>query len=151
MISSGLIKNTRLISVVLGTRNTNERDQASDTLLTYGFRFFETLTFHAANTPFTEATVWGGQNNTVQLASSNGISATIPKSASSHVHLNINKNKSITAPIHTGDVLGEATIELNNQVLHKSTLLASNPVEQSSWYRRFYSLTKLRIHQWMHP
>lgn len=150
LISSGNINNTRLISVVMGTRNSNIRDKASDTLLTYGFRFFETLTFHQANTPFTELTVWGGSASSVGGMSPQSVVATVPKNATSHVHFNMNKKSNLVAPIQKGDTIGEAAIELNGQTLFKTPIVAAKNVGNAPWYTRYISLIKMRINQWTH-
>ena len=44
----------RLVAVVMGTKNANARKTESKKLLSYGFRFFETVAPHTAGETFVE-------------------------------------------------------------------------------------------------
>ncbi|BAN95760.1 beta-lactamase [Plautia stali symbiont] len=53
----------RLISVVLGAQTDAIRFRESEKLLTWGFRFYETVTPIKADKPFAQQRVWFGENS----------------------------------------------------------------------------------------
>ncbi|HJN37397.1 MAG TPA: D-alanyl-D-alanine carboxypeptidase family protein [Gammaproteobacteria bacterium] len=149
LISSGKINNTRLIAVVMGTSSPSKRDQSSDTLLTYGFRFFETLTFHYPNTPFTTIKIWGSTQPNIKAGSTTIISATIPKGSANKTQLKITKDPHLMAPIPQATQVGNIAITLNNQTLLSHPLITFNPAPKGSWYTYYYDKTRLKISQWL--
>jgi D-alanyl-D-alanine carboxypeptidase (penicillin-binding protein 5/6) len=58
LVTSALRDGMRLIAVVLGAKSGNERAKANQTLLNYGFRFYETRALYKANEKLTEARKW---------------------------------------------------------------------------------------------
>jgi serine-type D-Ala-D-Ala carboxypeptidase (penicillin-binding protein 5/6) len=149
LISSGKIGDTRLIAVIMGTSSPNNRDKSSDTLLTYGFRFFETLTFHAKEQPFTTVNVWGASTPNIKAGSKKIISATIPKGSSKNIHLTVDKSPYLIAPIQRGDQVGNISITLKDQTLFSGQLTAINSTARAPWYSYYFDKSKLKITKWL--
>ena len=68
----------RLISVVLGTKTDRIRFNESEKLLTWGFRFFETVTPIKPDATFVSQRVWFGDKSEVNLGAGEAGSVTIP-------------------------------------------------------------------------
>ncbi len=64
---------TRLISVVLGAQKMRERFQATQTLLNYGFSFFESRKLHDPGTPIVTARIWKGEESELPLGVTQGV------------------------------------------------------------------------------
>ena len=62
MVASAKREQMRLISVVMGTANANARANESQSLLNYGFRFFETHRLYEANKALSEPRIWKGKS-----------------------------------------------------------------------------------------
>ncbi|WP_210497456.1 serine hydrolase, partial [Pantoea ananatis] len=62
LVASATEGDMRLISVVLGTASDAIRFRESEKLLTWGFRFFETVTPIKAGAPFAQQRVWFGEH-----------------------------------------------------------------------------------------
>lgn len=79
LVSSALRDGMRLISVVLGTASERARANESQTLLNYGFRFYETHRLYAANKPLTTTRVWKGEMEQLPLGLNRDLYLTIPR------------------------------------------------------------------------
>ncbi len=69
----------RLIAVVLGTKTDRIRFNESEKLLTWGFRFYETVTPIKPDATFISQRVWFGDSNEVKLGAGEAGSVTIPR------------------------------------------------------------------------
>lgn len=67
LVSTATEGNVRLISVVMGTASKHARLAESKKLLTYGFRFFTTLTPYKKDQTFVTEKVWMGDTDKVNL------------------------------------------------------------------------------------
>ena len=57
----------RLITVIAGSNSDNNRFLASQRLLAYGFRFYDSLKVLNANQGYKEINIWGGKEKTLDL------------------------------------------------------------------------------------
>jgi D-alanyl-D-alanine carboxypeptidase (penicillin-binding protein 5/6) len=79
LVTSAKKDDMRLITVVLGTNSENARVEASQALLNYGFRFFETHKRYAAGTQLTSSRVWKGTTDNTALGIDKDLYVTIPR------------------------------------------------------------------------
>ncbi|ROR34684.1 D-alanyl-D-alanine carboxypeptidase family protein [Inmirania thermothiophila] len=115
----------RLISVVLGTRSDEARTEASQALLNYGFRFFETHRLYAAGKPLTEARVWKGARPTVGLGLAEDLYVTIPRGAYEQLEAEMALDgTAVTAPARKGQRLGTVRVRLGGETLAERPLVA---------------------------
>ncbi|MEL7297665.1 MAG: D-alanyl-D-alanine carboxypeptidase family protein, partial [Pseudomonadota bacterium] len=67
LVSSAVRNEMRLISAVMGTASAKARIDASQSLLNYGFRFYETRELYAANQEIDTMRVWKGEQDLAGL------------------------------------------------------------------------------------
>lgn len=79
LVSSATEGNMRLVAVVMGTDNENARKAESKKLLSYGFRFFETVAPHKAGETFVNETIWMGDKDTIALGVDKDTYVTLPR------------------------------------------------------------------------
>ncbi|MBT8435273.1 MAG: D-alanyl-D-alanine carboxypeptidase, partial [Gammaproteobacteria bacterium] len=79
LVASALREEMRLISVVLGAESDKTRTQSSQSLLNYGFRFFETHQLYRAEEILKSARVWYGDREQINLGVGKDIHITIPR------------------------------------------------------------------------
>ncbi|GAK83107.1 D-alanyl-D-alanine carboxypeptidase [Vibrio ponticus] len=58
----------RLISVVMGSSSTKSRESESKQLLSYGFRFYDTVLASSEGKPLSEARLWMGESDSLKVA-----------------------------------------------------------------------------------
>jgi len=135
----------RLISVVLGTRSENARAQETQKLLNYGFRFFETHDLYEAGQRIADTKVWKGETNIVNLGLSAPLAVTVPRGRYKELVATTNIKGPIVAPVAAGQVLGQVTINLGEEIIATKELVALEDVKQGSWWRRLLDTILMMI------
>lgn len=118
----------RLISVVLGADNEEDRLLASQQLLNYGFQFFATHKLYSAGQTLTEVDVWQGETDRLQLGFDSDVYVTIPRGRYQAMQATLQLPELIEAPLARGQVLGSVQIRLDGQTLASPTLVATSDV-----------------------
>ncbi|MCX7545563.1 D-alanyl-D-alanine carboxypeptidase family protein [Marinicella gelatinilytica] len=126
----------RLINVVMGTESEKARADETQKMLNYGFRFFETHKLYPAGQQQAVAEVWKGQEEEVALGLANDLFITIPKGSYDRLQAGVDIPGQLEAPIAQGQVLGQLTIRLDDNVIIERPMVALNAVEQGGWWTR---------------
>ncbi len=145
LISSAVRKGTRLISIVLGSSSKEARIDASQSLLNYGFRFFESHKLKEANQPLTEARVWLGLADTVKLGIEEDLNVVIPRRQYEHLEAKMDIESQIKAPISKGDTFGTLTVTLEGKEVASVPLVALESVEEAGLVKRLMDKAKLLL------
>lgn len=138
LIASAKREDMRLVSVVLGTKSKSARANESQTLLNYGFRFFETHKLYDANTELTTGRVWKGASDTVSLGLAKDLYVTISRRHYKEMKASTNVDVKIMAPIDQGAQLGTVNVTLRDKTVSSKPLVALNAVEKGSFLQRAY-------------
>jgi|TARA_B110000908_G_scaffold35216_1_gene42217 D-alanyl-D-alanine carboxypeptidase (penicillin-binding protein 5/6) len=144
LVASAKKDGQRLISVVLGAAGTESRAQESQKLLTYGMRFFETHLLYDAGEVITQARVWGGVEDYVDLKLEEDLAVTIPRGQAKYIKATIDINTEIEAPLLAGDVLGKLVITLDEETIISRDLIASKDLREGGFIKGMVdSITRL--------
>lgn len=136
LVASALREDMRLISVVMGAKSANARASENQTLLNYGFRFFESHRLYEGKKPLNEPRIWKGASKTIPLGLAEDIYATIPRRQYKDLKAVINVDKKITAPVAEGAKLGSVKVTLNDEVIVDKDLVALKAVDQGNIIQR---------------
>jgi len=136
LVASALREDMRLISVVLGAKSANARANENQSLLNYGFRFFESHRLYEGKKPLNEARIWKGAEKTIPLGLAEDLYATIPRRQYSDLKGVITVDKKITAPVKEGAKQGSVKVTLKDQVINEKDLVALKTVEQGNIIQR---------------
>lgn len=138
LVASALRNGMRLISVVLGTESESARADTNETLLNYGFRFFESRRLYQGNTSISESRIWKGETETLQLGLADDLYVTLPSRNDKELKTSISIDKQILAPVNAGAKLGKVTVKLKDEVIATKDLIALKGVEKGGIFRRLY-------------
>jgi D-alanyl-D-alanine carboxypeptidase (penicillin-binding protein 5/6) len=138
MVASAKRDEMRLISVVMGTASANARANESQSLLNYGFRFYETHRLYEAKTPLAEARVRKGVTSKLQVGVAEDVYVTAPRKHVAELKAETQIDKSITAPINKGDTVGSLVISLAGENILNKPLVAMDSVAEGGIFRRLY-------------
>lgn len=147
LVASAKRNDMRLISVVMGTASENARANESQTLLNYGFRFFETHRLYEAMAPLTETRIWKGDNKRLQLGLLKDLYITIPRRHFNDLKAETMVDKRITAPVKEGEAVGTLNVTLAGDVVVNKPLVALNSVAKGSLIQRLYDEALLLMEQ----
>ncbi len=138
LVSSATEGQMRLVSVVMGTKSANARKSESKKLLSYGFRFFETVAPHKANETFVDEKVWMGDKDTVALGVDKDTYVTLPRGQAKNLKASFVLEKELKAPIQKGDVVGKLYYQLDGKDVAQYPLMALEDVHQGSMFSRLW-------------
>jgi D-alanyl-D-alanine carboxypeptidase (penicillin-binding protein 5/6) len=138
MVASAKREDMRLISVVMGTASPNARANESQSLLNYGFRFFETHKLYDAGTPLGEARVRKGETSKVSVGVDENVYVTAPRKHFNELKAETQMDKAVLAPISKGDKVGSLNVNLAGETLLNKPLVAMEAVAEGGLFRRLY-------------
>ena len=138
MVASAKREDMRLISVVMGTSSPSARANESQSLLNYGFRFFETHRLYEAGTSLTEARVRKGETSKVQVGVAEDIYVTAPRKHFSDLKAETQVDNVILAPLVKGDTVGSLNVSLAGETILNKPLVAMENVAEGGFFRRLY-------------
>jgi D-alanyl-D-alanine carboxypeptidase (penicillin-binding protein 5/6) len=133
----------RLISVVLGAPSIRGREDASATLLNYGYTFFETVKVHDATQPLLTPEVFKGSALSVPVGSRAPINVTIARGAADSITKEATVNGPLVAPIAAGATVGQYTVRVGDEVVARVPLVALEAVEEGGIWRWAVDSVKL--------
>lgn len=139
LISSAARGSMRLITVVTGANSEDERFNASQRLLEYGFRFFVTQNLLKSNEEIRSADVWGGKKDDVSLGLAKDLIVTVPRAELSDLKIDYTFKNNIEAPISKGDILGSLSVKSGETVISNANLVALEEVEPKGFFGRLIS------------
>ncbi len=145
LVASALREDMRLISVVMGTKSAKARANENQTLLNYGYRFFESHRLYEGKKSLSEAKVWKGKNQTLSLGLAEDLYVTIPRRLYKDLKAVITVDKKITAPITEGTKLGSVKVTLKDEVVADKDLIALASVERGNILRRLYDSAMMML------
>ena len=145
MVTSAKRDEMRLISVVMGTASANARANESQSLINYGFRFFETHKLYSGHEALNETRIWKGDRKSLSLGLKDDLFVTIPRRHYNDLKAEINIDKKIVAPVKEGDALGAVNISLAGSVIANKPLVALKTVSKGGFVQRLYDEALLML------
>jgi D-alanyl-D-alanine carboxypeptidase (penicillin-binding protein 5/6) len=136
MVGSAVQNGTRLIVVVNGLEDPEDRASEAKKMLEWGYRNFETRTLFAAQQPIGYAKVFGGESRSVKLSSSDPIKVMVQKNGNEKLIARIVYNGPVRAPIEAGQKIGVVRVWRGANVAVESPVFAAESVGTGSTMRR---------------
>jgi D-alanyl-D-alanine carboxypeptidase (penicillin-binding protein 5/6) len=149
LVASATQGDMRLISVVLGTKTDRIRFNESEKLLTWGFRFYETVTPIKPDATFVTQRVWFGDANEVKLGAGEAGSVTIPRGQLKNLKASFTLTEpQLTAPLKKGQVVGAIDFQLNGKSIEQRPLMVMEAVEEGGFFSRMWDFVLMKFHTW---
>ncbi len=145
LVASAERDGMRLISVVMGTTSSKAREQETQKLLTYGFRYFETHKIYDADTVLADAKIWAGESDSIGLSLEKPLILTIPRGKKSELEAVLEIDSEILAPVETGESFGVLKVNLDGELIERRPLVAVAAVEQAGLFSRLWDQLVLLI------
>jgi D-alanyl-D-alanine carboxypeptidase (penicillin-binding protein 5/6) len=136
MVGSAVQNGMRLIVVVNGVDDPDDRITEAKKLLEWGFRNFEARTLFAAQQPVGYAKVFGGDSRSIKLASPEPIKVMVQKNGSDKLIARIVYNGPVRAPIEPGQRVGSVKVWRGANIAVEAPIYAAESVGAGSTVRR---------------
>jgi len=144
LVASAQRDNMRIISVVLGTSSTKAREDGSQALINYGFRFFETRLLFKAGEEISNARIWKSANEYSRLGVLEDLYITVRRGSYENLESKLDIPATVVAPIAAGQPVAELSISLEGEDLMKTPLRALEDNPAGSFWQR----TKDNVSLW---
>ena len=129
LASSALRGQTRLIAAVFGSPSVTSREQASASLLNYGFTFYETVTLRKAGEKILEPRLYKGAEQFLVITPARNVDVTIPRGSARNLRISTQLDEPLMAPVEVGQKLGELRVMQGDQVIARAALVSADSVE----------------------
>jgi len=136
MVGSAVQNGMRLIVVVNGLEDPEDRAAEAKKMLEWGFRNFEARTIFAAQQPLGYAKVSGGDSRSVKLTSPEPIKVMVQKSGGDKLIARVVYSGPVRAPIEPGQQVGIVKIWRGANIATEAPVYAAEPVSAGSTMRR---------------
>jgi D-alanyl-D-alanine carboxypeptidase (penicillin-binding protein 5/6) len=136
MVGSAVQNDTRLIVVVNGLEDPEDRATEAKKMLEWGFRNFETRTLFAADQPIGYAKVFGGDSRSVKLSSPEPIKVMVPKNVNERLIARVIYSGPVRAPVAAGQKVGVIRVWRGANVAMEAPVYAADAVGIGSTMRR---------------
>jgi D-alanyl-D-alanine carboxypeptidase (penicillin-binding protein 5/6) len=136
MVGSAVQNGLRLIVVVNGLEDPDDRASEAKKMLEWGFRNFEARTLFAAEQPVGYAKVFGGESRSVKLASPEPIKVMVQKNGTDKLIARVIYSGPVRAPIEAGQPVGVVRVWRGTNVAMEAPVFAAEPVGKGSTMRR---------------
>ncbi len=149
LVASATEGQMRLISAVLGGHTSKGRESESKKLLTWGFRFFETVSPLKAGREFASEPVWFGDTDRAQLGVDKDVYLTIPRGRMKDLKASYTLNATeLDAPLAKNQVVGTINFQLDGKTIEQRPLVVLNEVQEGGFFSRIIDHIKLMFHRW---
>jgi D-alanyl-D-alanine carboxypeptidase (penicillin-binding protein 5/6) len=136
MVGSAVQNDIRLIVVINGLEDPDDRASEAKKMLEWGFRNFETRTLFAADQQVGFAKVFGGESRSVKLASREPIKVMVPKNGNEKLIARVVYNGPIRAPVAEGQPVGVVRVWRGANVAMEAPVYAAEAIATGSTMRR---------------
>jgi len=136
MVGSAVQNGTRLIVVVNGLEDPDDRATEAKKMLEWGFRNFETRILFAADQPLGYARVFGGASRSVKLSSREPVKVMVQKNGVERLIARVVYNGPVRAPVEAGQRIGVVRVWRGPNVAVETPVYAAEPVGTGSTMRR---------------
>lgn len=143
LVASAIREDMRLISVVMGTDGPNTRAKASQALLNYGYRFYETHKLYSADDLITSVKVWKGDVDNLKLSINKDLYITVPRGQFDKLEPLVEIDNQVIAPVDQGEQKGVLNIMLGNKTIASMPLLAMESIPEGGIINRLKDEVRL--------
>jgi D-alanyl-D-alanine carboxypeptidase (penicillin-binding protein 5/6) len=135
----------RLISVVMGSFSEQSRASESQSLLNYGFRFFETVQLYRAGQELAKAKVWKGEAEQVALGLPEDMFISIPRGRYDDLDARVELQPNLKAPLIDGQEVGRIQIYLGENIIASRNLVTLSPIAPAGFFGRAWDGMRLWV------
>ena len=136
MVGSAVQNGIRLIVVVNGLEDPDDRASEAKKMLEWGFRNFEVRTLFAADQPVGYAKVFGGASRSVRLASREPVKVMVQKNGNDKLIARVVYSGPVRAPIESGQPVGLIKVWRGGNIAVETPVYAAESIGKGSTVRR---------------
>ncbi len=145
LVVSAKKEDMRLISVIMGTDSDDARSKASQSLLGYGFRFYETQKIYGTSESITSVKIWKGDVEELDLGIASDLYITFPRGQKNQLTTKFDISDQYIAPVNQGEMQGKLKITLADSEIAEANLIALQTVNEGGVIVRLKDTLRLLL------
>jgi serine-type D-Ala-D-Ala carboxypeptidase (penicillin-binding protein 5/6) len=145
LVASSKRGERRLLSVVMGASSDNVRAQESQTLLNFGFQFFDTVRVYERAKPVSSLRVWKGTAQNFAVGVDQDIFVAIPRGTNDKIKADLATQQPLVAPIAKGQKIGTVKVAYDGKPVGEYPVLALEEVPVAGFFGRAWDSVMLWI------
>ncbi len=128
LVGSALQGERRIVFVFTGLQQQSERRQEAESFINWGFRQFLSKDVAKAGETITEAPVWMGDQQQINLITDSDIRLLVPAVGQDSVDMRVEYDSPLEAPISKGDKVGELVVTASDMPEKRLPLVSDRDV-----------------------
>ena len=145
LVASAKRDGMRLISVVMGTDSEKARTRETQSLLNYGFRFFQTRRLYKGMEPLKQVRAWKGEAELIDVGLTDDLYVTVPRGQYKNLQASLQLDGQIVAPVGQGQRVGVLSLSLAERQLMERPLVSLQSVEEGTLWRQLVDHVMLML------
>lgn len=137
------IGDRRVLTVVVGTDSQEIRAAESEMLINWAYQAFDVLKFTEKAQTLTQARVWKGTSDQVNLGLPQAILVAIPAGSNTKTTTTVVHSHDLSAPIKKGQAIASMHIDVAGQRYHTVALQAMEDIHAKNWFGRLLDTLKM--------
>ena len=143
LVTSALRDGMRLVSVVLGSTSMKGRENASASLLNYGFTFYDTKLVVKGGTALASSKVWKAATSPVEIGITDDLYLTLPRGQAGDIKTSVEVKPRLIAPLAQDTEVGQLRVVAGNQTVATLPVHPLKSVASGGWWRRLIDTIRL--------
>ena len=136
LVASAKREGMRLIAVVMGAESSRARARIAQSLLDYGFRFYETRRVYASAEKVTDVRVWKGAARHLGLGLEQNLYVTVPRGRYDEIDARMEIVARLVAPVRAGEQQGVLRLALGDELSIERPLIALDDVAEGNLWQK---------------
>jgi D-alanyl-D-alanine carboxypeptidase (penicillin-binding protein 5/6) len=143
LVTSALRDGMRLVSVVLGSTSMKGRENASASLLNYGFTFYDTKLVVKGGAALASTKVWKAAQSPVDVGIKADLYITLPRGQANDIKTAVDLQPRLIAPLALDSDVGQLHVSAGGQTLATLPVHPLKTVAAGGWWRRLIDTIRL--------
>ena len=136
LVASANREEMRLIAVVMGAETSRSRARIAQSLLNYGFRFYETRRVYASDEKITDVRVWKGDAKHLALGLEQNLYVTVPRGRYDKIDARMEIAARLVAPVRAGAQQGVLRLGLGDELSIERPLIALDDIAEGNLWQK---------------
>ena len=143
LVTSALRDGMRLVSVVLGSTSMRARENASASLLGYGYTFYETKLAVKGGATLASTPVWKAAESPIAVGVKDDLYVTVPRGPAGEIKTQVDLAPRLIAPLGADADVGTLHVTAGGQSVATLPVHPLRAVASGSWWRRLIDTIRL--------
>ena len=143
LVASAKRQGMRLIAVVMGAKSSRARTRIAQSLINYGFRFYETRRVYASYGKVSDVRIWKGDSERLALGVEDDLYVTVPRGRSDEINVTMETGDRFFAPARMGEQYGVLRLALGDELLAERPLVALGDIAEGNLWQKLKDHVRL--------